>query len=432
VSPTTHRVRVVKAYILTFLVSIAWTVMMYLPYARFMASFSYANGDEPGFWEETFFSVLVVAGNLSIAIVALLLIKGAGYRFFDDEECSYMGLYTFALLLNLVLDMLLTAYLSYRQMVGAGVHAADGRLMSDIKSLQQIFESYPMQKSVGKLLFAYCWPATFFVPFLAEPLIFLWLPRHIGMLFVRANAHLRGKLAEQALSRIVMDQTRYGDVLVNVVVVCFIPFFAPAYVLPAFGALVFSHAFIYLYDHYKVVRGVARFWFVGVDVNRKAQTLFSITNGLLLSAVVFKLNQMSGRKDRLGSGILQGYTLGACLALAFLSHCVVHVFVVGLVIPRLAARQIQSDPSETYAACARRTPCTWFSSNPVHCLRSKHVFRDNPPQGFHVVGKEASLRPNPKIGAHYDPAEQAAEAKAAVAAAAAEGKADPGGAGGGT
>jgi len=321
-----------------------------------------------------------------------------------------MGLYTFALLLNLILDMVLTSYLSYRQMVGVGVHTADGRLLADLTSLQQIFESYPMQKSLGNLLFAYCWPATFFLPFLFEPLAMWWLPLHMGVLFVRSDKKMKGKLAEQALTRGVMEQTRYGDVLFNIVLVCFIPFIAPAYVALTFAALVFSHVFIYAYDHFRTLRGVGRYWFSGISVSRYAQKLFAIPNGLLLSALIFKLNQRSADEKTLGSGVLQGYKLGAALAWSFLLHCLVHVLFLDQVIPRLALSASEAhDPSEPYEDTARSTACTWFSANPVHCLRSQYVYNHDPPQRYFIIGKEELQQKNPKIGAFYDPAEQAAE-----------------------
>jgi len=401
VSETVHAARMAKAYVLTFSTSLAWTVLLYLPYARYMASFSYANGDEPSHMAESIFASLVVAGNVCICIVASKYTKTAGFRFIDDEERAYTSLYSFALLLNLGLDMCLTAFLSYRQMVGIGVHTADGRLLSELTSLQQIFESYPIQKSLGNMIFHYCWPATFFLAFLAEPVALSLLPYHVGCLFVRSSKQLQGKRAEQALALPVMEQTRYADVMFNVVLASFIPFIAPAYVLMTFGALLFSHLYIFLFDQWKVLRGVARFHYASDIVHRYAQKLFAIPCGTLAAALVFKLNQMSGKASELGSGVLQGYSLGVGVVLAFLIHVALHLLLLDTLVPCLGQASIQQ-PEEAYAECARAMPSTWFSSNPVHCLRSRYIFRDDPPQGFYVVGKEHLLKKNPKIGAHFE------------------------------
>merc|ERR1719384_2694556 len=104
----------------------------------------------------------------------------------------YTLLYNGALILNLILDMLLQAYLSYLQMVGVGAHTASGKLLGELGTFQEIFESYPMQKSLGKLLFVYCWPCTFFVPFLFEPAVACWAPQHVGRLLVRSDPRLVG------------------------------------------------------------------------------------------------------------------------------------------------------------------------------------------------------------------------------------------------
>ena len=57
----------------------------------------------------------------------------------------------------------------------------------DLTSAQAIFESYPMQKSLGRLLFMYGWPCTFLVPYVGEPIFKEWLSQHIGRLLVQAR-----------------------------------------------------------------------------------------------------------------------------------------------------------------------------------------------------------------------------------------------------
>lgn len=49
-------------------------------------------------------------------------------------------------------------------------------------------------------------------------------------------------------------------------------------------------------------------------------------------------------------------------------------------------------------SCAKRMPATHFSTNPVHCLRSKFILEDKPPQAIYAVGKEHTMVANPKIG----------------------------------
>ena len=64
----------------------------------------------------------------------------------------YIFLYNMALLLNLILDILLSSYLSYTTMAGRGMRTVDGRRLGELKTMQEIFESYPMQKDLGSRL----------------------------------------------------------------------------------------------------------------------------------------------------------------------------------------------------------------------------------------------------------------------------------------
>jgi len=161
--------RLSKGVVMMTISLLAWTCLLYLPYAHYMGSFSYSNGDEPGEMSEGIFVGLVVASQFGLFIVANIASHHAGFCYEDDKQRTYIVLYNAALIVNLILDMSLTAYLAYHQMCGRGVRLADGRLLSDLEDLQSIVESYPMQKAIGNNLFKYCWPATFFVPFFAEP-----------------------------------------------------------------------------------------------------------------------------------------------------------------------------------------------------------------------------------------------------------------------
>ncbi|CAE7476677.1 unnamed protein product [Symbiodinium pilosum] len=213
-----------------------------------MASFTYANGDEPGEFSEGIFITLVVLSQIGLFVCSSIASKMAGFHSEDQVHQSYTVFYNAALILNLALDITLQAYLSYLQMVGVGVHTADGQLLGSMTDFQDIFESYPMQKSLGKLLFKYCWPCTFFVPFLFEPVVAQVLPRHIARLLVGANPRIRGEMAEKAFELSEMEPGRYADLIFNVILVTCIPFVSPAYMALTFSALIVSHIYLYIYD----------------------------------------------------------------------------------------------------------------------------------------------------------------------------------------
>ncbi|CAJ1396592.1 unnamed protein product [Effrenium voratum] len=378
-----------------------WTFILYIPYAFYMASFSYANGDEPGEFSEGIFICLVVGSQIGLFVVSSMGAKYAAFHSEDETQKAYTVYYNAALILNLILDLALQTYLSYLQMVGVGAHTSDGRLLGDLDSFQQIFESYPVQKSMGKLLFVYCWPCTFFVPFLAEPFAVQWLPKHLGQYIVGADKRIKGENAEKALELGEMEQGRFADCIFNVILLVCVPFISPAYLALVLGALIFSHLYLYIYDTVKVLRYVRRFNFSGPEVHWLGMQLFAIPVSILAAALVFKTNQMSGG-DTLGSGYLKGYALGgACIAAAAL-HFVVHLALLEFVVKPMGEAEVETKDSAKYADAAKICPATYFSTNPIHCLRSKYILNHSPPQVFYAPGKEHLAKTNPAIGAYYE------------------------------
>ena len=111
------------------------------------------------------------------------------------------------------MDIALQTFLSYQQMVGVGAQVADGRLLGSLTSFHEMFESYPNQKSMGKLLYTYCWPCTVLVPFLAEPLVAYLLPWFTAQKLVGANKKIQGKDAIKALELREVEQGRWQQSL---------------------------------------------------------------------------------------------------------------------------------------------------------------------------------------------------------------------------
>lgn len=402
--------RVFRGCFYMLMALVLWTVVLYIPYAHYMASFSFANGDEPGEMSEMLFVSLVVGAQFGLFITANVVSHAAGFCFEDDKQCCYIILYNTALILNLVMDMSLAAFLAYHQMCGRGVRVADGRLLSELTSLQEILESFPMQKAIGNNLFKYCWPATFLLPFACEPFACQIGPYHIGCLLTRSNKKVTGENAEKALELSEPEQGRYADVIFNAILVSAIPFVAPGYMLTLFLALIVSHLYIYWYDHWRVLRCCTRFWFASDTVSMFGQKLFTIPCAILAAALVFKANQMSAPQHKdaaghitvaLGSGALKGPALWGTMAGVFFGHILIHWLCLQFLCPWLG-RTDSKNAEETYEQCAARTPATWFSSNPVHCLRSKHIYKHDPPQTFYVNGKEHLIKKNVAIHSYFE------------------------------
>eukprot|EP00930_Biecheleria_cincta_P043299 TRINITY_DN29750_c0_g1_i1.p1 TRINITY_DN29750_c0_g1~~TRINITY_DN29750_c0_g1_i1.p1 ORF type:complete len:987 (+),score=116.44 TRINITY_DN29750_c0_g1_i1:49-3009(+) len=372
-----------------------WTVVLYIPYAWYLTSFSYSNGDAPGAFSNCIFISIVVGSQTGLFIVSSTVAKFLKFRSKDDMQRKYTVFYNAALILNVVMDIALQTYISYQQMVGIGAHDSNGRLLGSLTSLQEILESYPVQMTVGKLLYVYCWPCTFLLCFVAEPFVFCWLPQHIGQSLVGINKKIQSRNAMKALRLGEMDQGRYADLIFNVILVVCIPFVSPAYMAKTFGVLIISNIFLYVYDQIKVLRFVQKFNFSSPEVHWLGLQLFTIPCSMLACALVFKANQLTGDR-RLGSGSLQGGHLWISMLGVGALHVIVHLSVLEFCVKPLGRMpsELESGLFEgkdvknsakaggvfVYSDACKTNPATHFSTNPIHCLRSKYVLNHESPQ----------------------------------------------------
>jgi len=385
---------------------VLWTVLFYLPYASFVFSFGYRDGAEPGNFMSYLLSFVVVGGNLFMYAVCAAVSEKVGFRFGDEREACYMVLYTAAVLLNVSLDMGVTAVVSYRTMVGKGAHTFGGKLISELGSTQDVFESYPMQKSLGNQLFCYCWPSCFFYPFLLEPVFALQLPFHLGKLVLRSHSGVRGRAAERTLtSFMVMDTGRYADVIINMSLTALILFFPTGYLAPTLAALIFSHVYIYFYDHYRVLRCVPGFNYASATIDKCALRLLAVPLGLAVVALIIKRNTDTCDDGRL---CLRGKYLWFLCFDVFCVHLAVHWICLDFIVPRFVHGDVQRSDL-TYEKAAEEIPCNWFSTNPIYCLRSQTIYKHNPPCLYYFRGKEHLMQKNPEAFAHFEDKEAKVE-----------------------
>jgi len=211
---------------------------------------------------------------------------------------------------------------------------------------------------------------------------------------VRTNPAILGSAADAYLASTPMDMSRYADVLLNVILAVLMFFFPGGYIIYIFGGLIVSHCVIYAYDHYRMLRSVPACDFSTMEVEWWAQWLLSIPCGLLLSCAVFKANcQESAVHCWEDTPVIQWCTL------LFIGHVILHTLVLRFLVPLFGVETTAG--VEPYVRCAREFPCSWFSANPVHCLRSKYLLEHNPSCDFHVMGKGHLLRQNLDMHLYY-------------------------------
>lgn len=283
-------------------------------------------------------------------------------------------------------------------MVNIKARSDSGKLLSEL-SYVGIFQSYPMQKTLGNFVLWYAFPSCFLLPFIFEPVFAFILPMHLSEQLVRANRNIQGFDAESWLGfPSPMDTGRYADVLLNATIAAFAFLFPGAYVLKLFALLFFSHLYIIMYDHYRILRAVPGFKLATDKVDGCAMKMTSIPTGVLAATVAFKylsLPAEDGHEVPKDDWTFVKYIVGA-----FFAHILLHVCILDWIVPLFSrSHEITKLP---YEKVAKENPSSWFSANPVHCLRSKYLKGDDPPCHFFFIGKEYLLQRNPKIGIHFE------------------------------
>mmetsp|Transcript_52534 Transcript_52534/g.94248 ORF Transcript_52534/g.94248 Transcript_52534/m.94248 type:complete len:920 (+) Transcript_52534:73-2832(+) len=374
---------------------LVWFSVFYLPYAWAILTFNYEGGREPGLIYSFCFSMIVVVGNVSMVHICSHVSDYMGFRYKDTRESCYMILYLVTISLNVGLDLITTYYMSFQIMSQLGFRTFEGIPLLQLHHFMDRFEAYAVQRSLGQNLYDYAFPSTFLVPFILEPLLTIYGLLRISILLVRSHPEMQPSVARTWLSAQPLELGRYADCLVNILLSVLIFFFPGGYTHWTFFMLSLSQAYIYAYDHWRVLRVVPAATFASMDVDWWSQALLAPCCGLLLACLVFKGNcQQSYCLDA-------EQLLLACLA-AWGLHSALHLSLL-CAIPWLAgkASPIHEVGQKTYQQVAECDPCSWFSANPVHCLRSKHLFGHSPACSFFRPGQEHRMEVNESIGCYF-------------------------------
>eukprot|EP00439_Symbiodinium_sp_Y106_P036873 s1694_g4.t1 len=372
-------------------------VAFYLPYAWFTLTFNYSYGQEPGFVAGMTFSMVVVAGNALMYLVCSEVADRTRFIYIDDREVCYMLLYCFACVFNVALDLITTYMVAYRVNVGLRMKTYDGTLLSNLQSFSDRFESYAMQRTLANNLYAYAFPATFLIPFLIEPVATIYAPYKIMVMIIRTQPHIKGFMAENLLGGLVFDLSRYADLMLDAMIAVLIFFFPGGFNIQMFLGMALSHLYIYAFDHYRVLRSIQTCNYTDKMVDWWSQWLMAIPCGCMLACFVFKANCQPGYF------CMEGDEMVTACALAFFAHILLHTVLLKYVVPKFGLTG-ESDGAETntYKDCSQRLACSWFTANPVYCLRSQYVYKHSPPCTYYLPGKEHLIEKNEEIGLFFE------------------------------
>jgi len=373
-----------------------WALLVFVPMAYYFTSYPYSNGDEPGVLVQVAFTFFITAGNEMLNLLTGKVVGWIGFRYRDGINVAYLLIYTCSCFLCVLLDLIIACWMVHMQLVKGDAFTSNGVRIINLDSWKSIFESYPMQKMLGWELFLFAFPATMLAPFVLEPFAKVWLPYFTGWALVKSRPDLNATMSEKCLG-FVMDiepHARYADLILNVILASLMLFFPSGYTLLTFGVVFASHIYIYMLDHWVTLRASRNNYFSSQAMDVSASAFMSVPLGILLCCIIFKFHCIP---DVLA---LKAELLAAYCMCAFAGHVTVHVFVVCKLVPKLGKRgHIRS--SLTYPEAAKKYACNWFTSNPMHCLRSKYFYKHSPPCQFFVEGKENLIRANPDIGVYY-------------------------------
>jgi len=389
-----------KVYVPALLI---WFFGFYVPYAWSLYNFNYDNGAElPGYYS-LIFTIVVCGGNATMYVVCDICCDIIGFRYKDTKQVTYMLMYLCACMINVFLDMVVTYYTAYKVMVGLDFRTYHGTRLADIDVFTEQFETYAMQRSLGENTYRYAWPSTFFLCFVLEPFVTIYFPFIIGRLIIRTHTEIRGSLAECYLMAFEFDLGRYADILLNVFLGVLIFYFPGGYIWTLFFAMSFSHTFIYCFDHWRVINVIPFVKIVSMEVDWWAQVTMCFCCAVILSGLVFKANC-----ETYAPYCLQTFGLVSVTSIAGIAHFIVHFLLLLYVVPKFGLDLVDNEGEKgtEYDAVAREEPRTWFSVNPVHCLRSKYLHNADYEKvkycRYCYWGKEHLLERNEAIGCYYE------------------------------
>jgi len=383
---------------------VMWAVCFYLPYAYFVVfATNFDGGNEPSFISGLTFSMVVVLGNAIMYLVCSEVSDRIGFHHVDDREVVYMGLYAFACVSNVVLDLATTYQMSYGMMVGKDMRTWDGIPLKDIHHFTDRFETYAMQRALGEQLMAYSFPATFLIPFFIEPIATILMPYKIMSLLIRSHKDVTADEAEGYLGSLVMDLSRYADLMLNVMLAVLVFFFPGGFVLKMFFGFALAHCWIYLVDQYRVLKVVRKCNYAAMRVDWWVQWMLSIPLGLISACLVCKTNC---KPDVMGAGTeplfcIHGTERVLAMAGAFVAHILLHTLLLVMVVP-LLGRADEPPSEDSYRSCAESNAASFFTANPIYCLRSIHVYKHKVPCDYCIVGKEHMIRKSEEIGQYFE------------------------------
>eukprot|EP00929_Paragymnodinium_shiwhaense_P077707 TRINITY_DN40058_c0_g1_i1.p1 TRINITY_DN40058_c0_g1~~TRINITY_DN40058_c0_g1_i1.p1 ORF type:complete len:1487 (+),score=398.32 TRINITY_DN40058_c0_g1_i1:159-4619(+) len=396
-------------------VVILWAVFIYAPYGYYAYVIIASTGEPPDAITGLIFTAFVCAGNFVVYTISDIVATSSVMDTVDGKNAVYVACYTLACMVNIILDLGIVFITIYLGFLVNDVHDADGTPIREYADIEKVLSSFPMQKFGGIEMFAFNVLGCFIAPFLAEPFGTIYLPKHLGTLFVGSRPVKYKDAVQIFLAPAPMDLGRYADHLINFALTVMTFFVASGWVIFSLLGFALSVGFCYVYDRARVVYHVERFRYPTTSTDELAQELLGIPCACLCAAWLFCLRHIHYPG-------LPTSSLTALLMGGFLLHMVVHHLLQQAVLhlAEKAGKQIEHTVKAPYEEVCHKDHHDWFSSNAIHCLRTKYVHKLDKPLNIVAPGQTTLPRKHGGGGQEGATGREAAAGTAAKRESAAE------------
>jgi len=344
--------RIVCGGFVILLTIILWLVF-YLTYALSYSYYISVPGAEPSFFQDTLLGLLVAVGNAIVAVVVDRVTASAGFRQKDRRDIAILSMAFMATLLNTACDLWMV------MQIAQGV-----QLTNDFQGKNDGYDHV-----IAGELFSLIVPGYLILPYIATPVIEHVLPYFMGRWYIRSkNTSLRD--AEACMACPEFDICwRYSDIMNNFTICSLmLAFVSPNSYRVMFWLVIFL-ILILCIDKYKLLRQTSQTFYTTRRLDNAAQLWWSFPTGILASITVWW-----ACKAELTSWMTKEHHKLLC-CLGFCVHVAVYFILWTITRNLVPPSETETTRYETMMEKLWEEGKVWsyFNTNPVFCLRSKHL-----------------------------------------------------------
>jgi hypothetical protein len=336
--------------VLVTLATIGLWITLYMPYALSYITFVQIPGERPSMYQDTLLGLLISAGNAIVAKVVDIVTQWAGFCQKDRRDIAILSLAFLATLLNTGADIWIASEI------------AKGTALSD--ALEGQINSF--DRAISRELMGVIVPGYILLPYLIAPFFEHVVPYYLGKWFVQSK-RMSLRASEEILVCPEFDICwRYSDTLNNFTICLAMLLFATPYSYMVMCWLLAYLVLIYSIDKWKLLRYTSQTFYTTRRLNDAALFWWVVPTGVLAGIMV-----SWGCRCRL----LPQHRTAEFVAIGVVAHIALY-FLCGFFV-RSLARPAQTEMTPYSEMCdklrAEGKVWSYFNTNPVYCLRSKHL-----------------------------------------------------------